>query len=160
MGLTRGEARVHVDASSERVYELVSDVTRMGEWSPETYRCEWIDGADGPAVGARFRAWNRNRGVRWSNRPEVIAADPGHDFAFTRSGFPGSGEVVWRYRMQPSGSGCELMECYEVVKQPARLMLWLTDLFTGTRDRQASLLTGMQTTLTRIKAAAESAPPA
>ncbi|MDX6233621.1 MAG: hypothetical protein QOH68_2658, partial [Nocardioidaceae bacterium] len=41
---TTGEARVQVDAAPEVLYDLVSDVTRMGEWSPETVHCEWLDG--------------------------------------------------------------------------------------------------------------------
>ena len=66
---TRGEASVRVAAAPEKVYELVSDVTRMGEWSPETTSAEWIDGATGPAVGARFKGRNRNGVARWSTTP-------------------------------------------------------------------------------------------
>src|SRR2546421_7599308 len=50
-GATRHEVRVHVDAPPSIVYSLVSDVTRMGDWSPETYACEWVDGGTGPVVG-------------------------------------------------------------------------------------------------------------
>ncbi|MGH9050843.1 MAG: SRPBCC family protein [Acidimicrobiia bacterium] len=53
---TEAHVSLHVDAPPEKLYELVSDVTRMGEWSPECRRCEWIDGATGPAVGARCRS--------------------------------------------------------------------------------------------------------
>src|SRR3954467_15899573 len=69
---TRGEAAVHVDAPPETVYAVVSDVTRMGEWSPETVRCEWLGGATGPAVGANSRGRTRGasrggrRRRRWS----------------------------------------------------------------------------------------------
>lgn len=56
---TTGQARIEIDASPQRVYELVSDITRMGEWSPECYRCEWLDGATTATVGARFRGHNR-----------------------------------------------------------------------------------------------------
>lgn len=44
---TSGEVHVHVDAPPEIVYGVVSDVTRMGEWSPETVKCAWLDGAVG-----------------------------------------------------------------------------------------------------------------
>src|SRR5438093_7390554 len=85
-GATRHEIRVHVDAPPSIVYSLVCDVTRMGDWSPETYACEWVDGGTGPAVGARFKARNRRGMLRWRNRPVVIAAEPGKEFAFLRSG--------------------------------------------------------------------------
>ena len=31
---TTGEARVEIDAAPLTVYELISDITRMGDWSP------------------------------------------------------------------------------------------------------------------------------
>ena len=54
---------VHIDAPAERVWELVSDVTRIGEFSPETFEAEWLDGADRPRAGARFRGHVRRNGV-------------------------------------------------------------------------------------------------
>lgn len=157
---TKGEASVHMAARPKRVYELVSDVSRMGEWSPETYRCTWVD-ADGPAVGARFRAHNRRGSVRWSNTPQVIAADPGREFAFRRTA-PAAGEVIWRYRMEPDASGTMVTESYEVVRPPPATMTWimgvLSRLLLHITDRDADLADGMYTTLTRIKLEAERMP--
>lgn len=99
--LVGGSVTVHVHAPPERVYALVADITRMGEWSPECVRCRWVKGATGPVVGARFRAVNRRGFFRWSNTPEVIAADPGQEFAFRRKapGFPASfGGSGWKPR--------------------------------------------------------------
>ena len=59
-----GEARIEIEAAPLTVYELVSDITRMGEWSPECYRCEWLDGATTAAPGARFRGHNRLGKIR------------------------------------------------------------------------------------------------
>ena len=42
----QGSVSVHIDAPAGRVWELVSDVTRIGEFSPETFEAEWLDGAD------------------------------------------------------------------------------------------------------------------
>ena len=53
------EVSIEIAAPPERVYELVADITRMGDWSPECYHCEWTKGATGPAVGARFKAKNK-----------------------------------------------------------------------------------------------------
>ena len=49
-----GQARITIAAAPEAVWDLIADVTRMGEWSPETTGCEWIEGADGPRVRAPF----------------------------------------------------------------------------------------------------------
>ena len=71
---TTGEASVVIAASPDVVYGVVSDVTRMGEWSPETVACEWIEGATGPSVGARFKGTNKRGIARWSTKPKVVAA--------------------------------------------------------------------------------------
>ena len=77
----------------EVVYAVVSDVTRTAELSPEIVRCRWLDGATGPAVGARFEAVNRSpTGRTWRNRPVVAGGDPGREFAFARTEpFAGTG---------------------------------------------------------------------
>ena len=71
-----------INAPAERVYEMISDVTRMREWSPETKRCRWIRGADGPRVGAWFTGTNAYRGRWWRTVCRVVAATPGREFAF------------------------------------------------------------------------------
>jgi Polyketide cyclase / dehydrase and lipid transport len=48
---TTGQARVEIDAAPLTVYQLISDITRMGDWSPECYRCEWLNGATTAAIG-------------------------------------------------------------------------------------------------------------
>jgi hypothetical protein len=84
----------------------------MGEWSPESVRCVWLDGATEPAVGARFKGWNRRGVMRWSNTPVVIAADEGREFAFDRRSMGFS--VIWRFTMEPSGTGTLVRECYRL----------------------------------------------
>ena len=53
---------VHMAAPPEKVWDLVSDVTRIGEFSPETFEAEWLDGATGPVVGAKFRGHVKRNG--------------------------------------------------------------------------------------------------
>jgi hypothetical protein len=144
-----------IDASPDRVYDLISDISRMGEWSPECIHCEWTGGATGPVVGARVKARNKGaRGPAWSNRPTVIAADPGREFAFNRTGFA-IGSYTWRYRLEPTVNGTRVTESYEVERPLPHVMSWLTEKWTGSSDRDADLRRGMQTTLARLKAAAE-----
>src|ERR1700748_3191680 len=76
---------VHVDAPAERVWALVSDVTNTARLSSETFEAEWLDGATGPEVGARFRGHVKRNGIGpiyWTTC-EVTASDPGREFGFT-----------------------------------------------------------------------------
>ena len=151
----RDSVSVDIAAPPERVYDLVSDITRMGEFSPECRRCTWARGATGPAVGARFRARNKGRrGPAWFNTPTVVAAEPGREFAFNRKG-PGIGSYTWRYALEPIPTGTRVTESYEAEKHLPRLMSWLTKQWVGSQDRDADLHEGMRTTLSRVKAAAE-----
>ena len=75
---------VHMSASPEAVWELVSDVTSIGKYSPETFEAEWIDGATGPEVGARFRGHVKRNGkgpIYWT-KCTVTECEPGKVFAF------------------------------------------------------------------------------
>jgi uncharacterized protein YndB with AHSA1/START domain len=154
----RAQDSVSIDIAAPpgRVYQLVSDITRMGDWSPECYQCAWTRGATGPAVGARFKARNKGaRGPSWFNTPVVTAADPPREFAFTRSG-PGIGSYTWRYVFEPIPTGTRLTESFTAERPLGRAMTWLTMQWTGSADRDADLHHGMLTTVSRIKAAAES----
>ena len=150
---TRGEASVRINVAPDRVYELVSDVTRMGGWSPETVRCRWVDDG-GPRVGARFKGYNRRGRARWSNTLTVTRADPGREFAFRREVLH-CGVCDWSYRMQPEGGGTILTESYEVLKPDWTITNWFNGLVLGVDDRDADLLDGIRTTLARIKETAE-----
>ena len=71
---------VVIEALPERVYEMVADLPRMGEWSPECQRVEWLEGSNGPSVGARFIGHNRGGPgglLKWSRRGRVLTAEPG-----------------------------------------------------------------------------------
>jgi hypothetical protein len=73
-----------MNAPAQRVWELVSDVRNTGRFSPETFDAEWLDGATGPAVGARFRGHvkrNEIGPVYWT-RCRVTACEPGREFGF------------------------------------------------------------------------------
>jgi hypothetical protein len=153
--LAHDEVSTEIEAAPEDVYALVADITRMGEWSPECVKCAWKGDATGPAVGARFRATNKGkRGPSWFNSPKVTVADPGREFAFNRSG-PAIGSYTWRYVLEPTATGTRLTESYDAERPLAPPMDWLTRKWTGSANRDDDLRDGMQTTVARIKAAAE-----
>lgn len=152
---TQSHVSIHVGASPGVLYDLVSDVTRMGEWSPETRRCRWLDGATGPAVGARFKGTNRRGIVGWSTKPRVVVADPGREFAFT---IPHGGRDLtkWTFGFEARGDGTEVTESFEMLEAQPWYFSFGERLI-GMRDRKADLEAGMTATLTRLKAAAEGA---
>ncbi|MCZ8379028.1 SRPBCC family protein [Mycobacterium sp. CPCC 205372] len=85
---------IHVALPPEQVYALVSDITRMGEWSPVCKACWWEDGG-GPEVGAWFVGRNETPERTWETRSQVVAADPGREFAWEVNG----GWVRWGFTM-------------------------------------------------------------
>lgn len=92
---------------------MVSDVTRMGEWSPVCRSCWWDEG-DGPRVGAWFTGRNEapDRDP-WETRSLVVAASPAEEFAF----MVGGAWVRWGYSFTPVSGGTQVTESWEV--QPA-----------------------------------------
>ncbi len=146
---TRGEARVVIRAPAEKVYDLVSDVTRMGQWSPETIRCQWADGASGPVAGARFKGTNKRGLIRWSTKPTVVTAERGAEFAFETT------DTKWSYRFRPVDGATEVLESFELTRDEPAYLSFATRYVLGVKDRKADLERAMQETLERIKAVAE-----
>ena len=149
--MRKGGANCHIDADPAKVYSLISDIERMGEWSPETRACEWIDGATGPEVGARFKGSNKKGWMRWSTKPKVVAADPGKEFTFVTYDLTNRREITrWSYMISSAAGGADVTETWEEVGR-VRLVggLMMND------KREAELNEGCAKTLERIKAAAE-----
>jgi uncharacterized protein YndB with AHSA1/START domain len=144
-----GQATVHIEAPPEKVYGMVSDVTRMGEWSPETRTCEWIEGATGPAVGARFKGSNKRGIVRWSTRPTVKVADHGREFTF-ETGKPGKEDTRWTYRFAPKDGGTDLTESFESLRYTLFFKV-----VSPPKSRKRQLQEGIEKTVARIKQVAE-----
>jgi hypothetical protein len=151
---TTGSATIHIDAPPEKVYGLVSDVTRMGEWSPETHTCVWLDGATGPKVGARFKGSNRNGFARWSTKPHVVAADEGREFAFVVD-FAGKDTTKWTYRFEPDGNGAKVTESFEMMRDMPFIVAAFEKYLMRVKDRRTALIADMEKTLARIKGAVE-----
>jgi uncharacterized protein YndB with AHSA1/START domain len=74
--------RTEIAAAPDAVWAAVTDVTRMGEWSPECTGAAWRGTPAGPVLGARFRGRNRKGGIRWSTVCRVVEAEPGRAFAW------------------------------------------------------------------------------
>ena len=155
--VVRGSVTVHMAASADRVWDLVSDITRTGEFSPETFEAEWLGGASGPELAARFRGHVRRNGggpVYWTVCT-VVACDPGHEFAFAVAGPGGITVNTWRYQLEPSAGGTDVTESFELADTPLMRLYWMIAGFARGRTN----LDGMRVTLEKIKAVTESAGP-
>jgi uncharacterized protein YndB with AHSA1/START domain len=148
----QGSATVHMNAPPEKVWALVSDITRIGEFSPETFEAEWLGGATGPAVGARFRGHVRRNEmgpVYWSPC-EVTACEPNREFAFA-VGPRGTTLNTWSYRLEPSGDGTDVTESFRLTPAlPLRLYWAVLGWARGKRN-----VNDMRRTLERMKAVVE-----
>lgn len=145
-------------APADRVWNVVSDITRVGEFSPETFEAEWLDGATGPEVGARFRGHVRRNGrgpVYWT-ACTVVASEPGREFAFTVRGPGGSTVNTWRYQLVPRAGGTDVTESFELPDTLPLRLYWLA----AGPARGRTNRNGMRATLEAIKAVTESAASA
>ncbi len=155
--LRTDRAELVIAAPAERIYGLVSDLPRMGEWSPECTAVEWTGDATGPEVGATFVGHNVGgpRGLlKWSRTGTVRAADPGREFTFATSEGGREG-VVWSYELEAVPGGTRVRESYRVEWIP----LWARIVDVPT-NRARELRESMQHTLARLKAVAEDSSPA
>jgi uncharacterized protein YndB with AHSA1/START domain len=145
---------VHIGAPVGEVWNLVTDITRIGEFSPETFEAEWLDDASGPEVGARFRGHvkrNEKGPVYWSTC-EVTACEPQRSFEFTV--LIGSRPTNnWRYDLEPAGEGTAVTESFRLENTLPNKLYWAA----AGRWRGRTNRAGMQATLERMKDALESA---
>ncbi len=147
-----GEVSVRMDASPSVVWDLVSDVTRIGEFSPETFEAEWIRGATGPAVGAQFKGHVKRNGVgpTYWTLCTVTACETERVFEFA----VGNDAVTannWGYRLEPDGTGTLVTEYFRLEPNLPMRLYWLAlgPLRGRTNEK------GMRTTLDRMRAVVE-----
>jgi hypothetical protein len=146
------EVSLHIDAAPDAVYAIVTDIAQMGRLSPECTGGQWLDGATGPAVGARFKGTNKRGFARWSTTNEVVEADPGRAFSFETA----QSGTRWTYRMELDGDGTVVTESRAAFKdRPMIAKVFSTLLLGGIDDHDDELRVGMRQTLERVKAIAE-----
>lgn len=162
----RDSVTLRIDAPPAKVWALVSDVTHIGRFSPETFEAEWLDDATGPGEGVRFRGHVRRNGrgpVYWTTCT-IVRCEPEQEFTFV-VGKPSRYLMTWGYRLAPAGpagageageagegatQATDVTEFYESADDVAMRIYW--KLFQGRRRTNAE---GMRTTLERLKVAAE-----
>ena len=146
MAETTGSATIEIEASPDAVYALLTDLSRIGEVSPECYKAEWEGGATGPAAGAAFRGYNRSGDNQWDAGCVVVAADMGKEWAFKVPADDGR-DTLWRYQIEATHSGCTVTESFD---SPI-----LADEYFVKVRRHEVLLANISGTLANLKNAAE-----
>jgi len=150
------DVSTHIDAPPERVWDLLADPTRMGEWSPECQRVTWRGRVQTPAVGARFTGHNRNGWRRWNTVGKLVAYRADQEVAWDVT-FAKLSIARWGYRIQPDagGKGCTVTESFE--DKRGRIAKGLGRAARGVSDAAAHNKVLMEKTLEQIKTAAEGA---
>jgi Polyketide cyclase / dehydrase and lipid transport len=144
-----------VARTPQELYELVSDITRMGEFSPICKACWWEEGG-GPRVGAWFGGRNELPERTWETRSEVVVADPGREFAFVVNGTI----ARWGYTFSAVEGGTELTESWEFLPGGRSVFeeRFGDDAEAQVADRYEKAKTGIPETLAAIKRTAEAQP--
>ena len=146
------EVTVSIAAPPERLYAIVTDIAKMGRLSPECTGGKWLDGATGPAVGARFKGFNRRGIARWSTTNRVVAADAGREFAFETQ----QSGTRWRYRFEPDADGTRVTESREPWRdRPLIARVFSTLALGGVGRHDDEMREGMRATLERLRRVAE-----
>jgi len=152
MGNPQHADSIVIARSSEDLYDMVSDVMRMGEWSPICKAC-WWDDDDSPRVGAWFTGRNELPERTWETRSEVVAADRGREFAF----IVGGSYVRWGYTFTPVDNGTQVTETWEFLPGGAAMFeeRFGTDAPAQLANRTELARTGIPATLAALKGFAE-----
>lgn len=145
---------VTVNASADTLYDLVSDITRTGEWSPVCKSCWWDDAESAGDVGAWFTGRNELPQRSWETRSQVVAAERGREFAWV----VGGKYVRWGFALSPADSGTVLSESWEFLPEGIAMFRekFGDKADAQIADRTQQALDGIPRTLAAIKRIAES----
>ena len=150
---TAGDAvSLTIAAPPAQVYALVTDIAGMGRLSPECTGGKWLDGATGPAVGARFKGTNKRGLARWSTLNTVVAAEPLALFSFETK----QSGTRWTYEFRPEGEGTLVTESREAfTARPLVARVYAKVMLGGVSEHEEEMRDGMRRTLERLRDVAE-----
>ena len=138
-------------ASPDKVWALVTDLPRMGEWSPENQGGKWAKGATGPAVGAIFKGRNKNGKKAWGTNVVVNACDAPKKFSFGLMVF-GKNWCDWVYEIEPSSAGSRVTHSW--IDHRGAASAFLGKLVSGVADRATHNKKNMEITMDNLAKAA------
>ena len=158
IGQPTGQVTVDIAAPPQQVWDLVTDVTRIGEFSPETFEGKWTRGSTGPQVGAHFAGHVKRNGVGptyWSPCVVTVCEPPAAGSTAVFEFAVGTDKVKannWGYRIESDGGGgSRVTEYFRLEPALPMRLYWL--LLGWSRGRTNEK--GMRTTLEKMKAVLE-----
>ena len=143
-----------IAAPVEKVWSMVTDLPRMGEWSPENQGGSWSGGASGPAVGAEFKGRNSNGKRQWSTSVRVNEYDAPRKFSFGLM-LLGRNWCDWVWEVEPTAAGCCVTHSW--IDHRNGFAVWLGKVASGVADRASHNRANMEVTLQNLAKAAEAA---
>lgn len=154
LGTRSHQASVIVEVSADTLYDLVSDITRTGEWSPVCTSCWWDDETEAGQVGAWFTGRNQLPDRTWQTRSQVTVAERGREFAW----IVGGSFVRWGFSLSPAETGTTLNESWEFLPDGIAMFeeKYGDQAQVQIADRTLQALDGIPKTLDAIKRIAES----
>jgi uncharacterized protein YndB with AHSA1/START domain len=134
-----GEVAADLAATPAQVWAVLSDPTRVGEWSHECRTVTWMDGYSRAEVGAKFRGNNQVKGFRWSRICTITEVEPERLLVYRTSGGLPPDSTEWRFRLEAVDGGTRITQSFRILKFP-RLVELATVLFNPAhRDRSLAL---------------------
>lgn len=150
--LASHEATIDIAASPAVLYDMVADIGRMGEWSPEAVGGRWLRGGSGH-VGDWFEGDNQTPEREWSRECEVAVAEPGVEFTFVVGGVEANC-TWWSYEFAGQDGQTTVTERWWMVNKTPAMAAATPEQVAG----RIAMTEGMlHTTLANLKQAAESA---
>ncbi|KUI46656.1 polyketide cyclase [Mycobacterium sp. GA-1199] len=144
------QAETTINAPVSKVWELVSNLKNMPRWSPQ---CRLMKTFGPLQPGARTINLNRRKFLVWPTTSRIIEVIPEKKLAFRVN----ENNTVWSYELEPTETGTRLVETRHAENgvKPVSTML-VNAVMGGVPSFERELVEGMNESLARIKAAAES----
>jgi uncharacterized protein YndB with AHSA1/START domain len=143
------QVEVDINAPVSTVWNLVSDLSKMPEWSPQ---CRLMKPIGQLRQGARTVNFNRRGMLVWPTTCRITEFVPEKKLAFRVN----ENHTVWCYELEPTEAGTRLVETRHAENGTTAVSNFLVGNFMGgVPDFEKELIEGMTQSLSRIKAAAE-----
>lgn len=151
---SRVSATTEIAAPADKIYAMVTDLERMGEWSPENKGGTWLGGANAAAPGAKFKGRNENGKKKWTGVVRIDEVNPPSRIAFTTIAGPFQ-FGTWSYDIEETPGGCRVTESWQDKRNAVFSLPFLGKAVTGVADRATHNKAAIETTLANLKKVAE-----
>lgn len=143
------EASIEIAATPQDVWTIVSDLKRMGEWSPQ---CRKMRVSGEVREGTKTFNINRKGFLVWPTTSKVVRFEPNKAIAFRVN----ENRTIWSYTLEATETGTRVVERREAPTGTSQVSQFLIKtVLGGAESFEADMIVGMNATLARIKNEAE-----